>query len=563
MSILLNRISSLGLKNKSFCLRNFSENKRLLLSSLSIMAPNRELSSTDANLSSSLKSLPKLPVPALNQTMERLKCAAKPFAKSPEELKNLYELIDEFSKNNGIGSKLQTLLELKASQTTNWLSHDWWINKAYLEGRDPIIIWSNPGLIFPHFPKPDKKSPKFVAEFITRLIVGVIDFRNLLRAGVNPELSPNESTKSTPPSCMDQYNKVFGTCRSPGNPIDSITFGNLENNNISIIISRFNKFYKLSLTQTENIDQIFPIIKFAVFDILSKSESETIPIGSFSALPRNDFATVYQLLDQNDLKAIIESEFIVCIDHLENSDSLNNSQTYNNFIGKQILHSDINNIGNRWFDKTVQLIVVSNKESDEILGAGFCYEHTPAEGPPIVKLMEHAVNHLATFQPSLQIDKIKTNIEELKLVSDTNRPKVLASAQFSIDKYSRLINSLDLEVLEFKGYGKDYIKNVKYSPDSWIQVAINFAFYRLHGRLGACYESASTRKFAFGRTDTIRSVTNELSDFFKSPNYQTLNNAIESHKNVVKNALNGNGIDRVLLGNKITLYLVLILKLLS
>jgi carnitine O-acetyltransferase len=211
----------------------------------------------------------------------------------------------------------------------------------------------------------------------------------------------------------------------------------------------------------------------------------------------------------------------------------------------------------------VQLIVVSNKESDEILGAGFCYEHTPAEGPPIVKLMEHTVKHLATFQPSLQTNQIKTDIEELKLVPDTNRPKVLASAQFSIDKYSRLINSLDLEVLEFKGYGKDYIKDVKYSPDSWIQVAINFAFYRLHGRLGACYESASTRKFAFGRTDTIRSVTNELSDFFKSPNYQTLNNAIESHKNVVKNALNGNGIDRVLLGNKITLYLVLKLKFLS
>lgn len=543
----LKRITFSAQKNRSFKYLPKSENKKLLLSSISMMSSKRELCSTERQLKQSIESLPKLPVPALNQTMERLLSSAKPFARSSDELKELQLIIEQFSSQNGIGSKLQSLLELKGSQTSNWLSHDWWVNKAYLEGRDPIMIWSNPGLVFPHLPKPNKSSKSFVAEFISRLIIGVIDFRNQLRNGVNPEL-PKDSAKGGPVVCMDQYKKVFGTCRTPGIPFDSIRFGKLENNNISIIISRFNKFYKLSLAQSENINEIFSIIKSSILNILSETSSEIIPIGSFSALNRNDFATVYQLLDQNELKAINESEFIVSIDHIEDSISFEKSQTYNNFIGKQLLHADVNNIGNRWFDKTIQLIIVSNKECDQIVGAGFCYEHTPAEGPPIVKLMEHTVKHLSTFTPSLPKTSVKSDLRKLQLVPDINRDKIMASAEFSIDNYWRFIDSLDLDVLEFKQYGKEFIKSVKYSPDSWIQLAINLAFYRLHGRIGACYESASTRKFAFGRTDTIRSVTNEFKHFFESPNFQTLNKAIESHKNVVKNAMNGNGIDRLLLG---------------
>lgn len=37
---------------------------------------------------------------------------------------------------------------------------------------------------------------------------------------------------------------------------------------------------------------------------------------------------------------------------------------------------------------------------------------------------------------------------------------------------------MDLNVLEFTDYGKNYIKSRKLSPDSYFQMAIQLAFYR-------------------------------------------------------------------------------------
>ncbi|VDM80005.1 unnamed protein product [Strongylus vulgaris] len=37
---------------------------------------------------------------------------------------------------------------------------------------------------------------------------------------------------------------------------------------------------------------------------------------------------------------------------------------------------------NRWYDKTLQLIAGKNGY------CGLCYEHTPAEGPPVASLMD-------------------------------------------------------------------------------------------------------------------------------------------------------------------------------
>lgn len=91
-------------------------------------------------------SLPKLPVPELKDTLERLKVACTPFVADQDEYKAFAKLISDFTQEGGTGNKLYNLLKTKSTQSTNWLSHDWWLNKAYLEGRDPIMIWSNPGL---------------------------------------------------------------------------------------------------------------------------------------------------------------------------------------------------------------------------------------------------------------------------------------------------------------------------------------------------------------------------------------------------------------------------------
>lgn len=42
----------------------------------------------------------------------------------------------------------------------------------------------------------------------------------------------------------------------------------------------------------------------------------------------------------------------------------------------------------------------------------------------------------------------------------------------------RLVNNLDMDVFTFKAYGKEFIKKQKMSPDAFIQVALQLAFFK-------------------------------------------------------------------------------------
>jgi hypothetical protein len=43
---------------------------------------------------------------------------------------------------------------------------------------------------------------------------------------------------------------------------------------------------------------------------------------------------------------------------------------------------------------------------------------------------------------------------------------------------NRLVDDLEMYSFAYTGYGKEYIKSQKLSPDSYIQMAIQYAFYR-------------------------------------------------------------------------------------
>lgn len=45
---------------------------------------------------------------------------------------------------------------------------------------------------------------------------------------------------------------------------------------------------------------------------------------------------------------------------------------------------------------------------------------------------------------------------------------------------SRVADDVDVVAYTFKRYGKNFPKSLKISPDSWIQMAFQLAFYRIH-----------------------------------------------------------------------------------
>ena len=65
-------------------------------------------------------------------------------------------------------------------------------------------------------------------------------------------------------------------------------------------------------------------------------------------------------------------------------------------------------------------------------------------------------------------------------------------------------------------YGKGFPKSVGVSPDAYIQMAIQTTYRRMAGKFGLTYEASRTRRVREGRTETVRSVSQEMTDFIRA-----------------------------------------------
>lgn len=207
------------------------------------------------------------------------------------------------------------------------------------------------------------------------------------------------------------------------------------------------------------------------------------------------------------------------------------------------------NSGNRWYDKTLQLVVGPNGLN------GLTYEHSPAEGQPIAVLTDFIINYIAKGDQEGSVRDVPAPVK----LSFNLSPKAHNLLQKAAASHDKLIGDLDMNYLHFTGYGKNFIKSQKMSPDSYVQMAIQYAFYRLHRVPGAHYESAQTRMYEAGRTETIRSCSNESIAFARAmmessdngEKIAKLRSAVDAHKSYAAKAVQGFGVDRHLLGLKL------------
>jgi carnitine O-palmitoyltransferase 1 len=117
---------------------------------------------------------------------------------------------------------------------------------------------------------------------------------------------------------------------------------------------------------------------------------------------------------------------------------------------------------------------------------------------------------------------------------------------------------LQLCVISVEGIGKGFAKRHGIAPDAFCQLALQLAyFFDSDGRYGLVYESAMTRLFGHGRTETIRSTTPESTAFVHAAAMMRqgdagdrlqalsrLHAAAESHQLLSREAITGGGVDR-------------------
>ncbi|XP_034048770.1 carnitine O-acetyltransferase isoform X2 [Thalassophryne amazonica] len=492
------------------------------------------------------KGLPTLPVPPLQQTCERYLSALEPIVEE-DELMHTKELLGDFQKSGGVGERLQRALERRAQNHENWLS-DWWVLTAYLDYRMPVVIHSSPGLVLPHMNFSDKWGQM---RFAAQLIAGVLDFKIM----IDNETLPIEYLGEKP-LCMDQYYKVLSSCRIPGLKRDSV-INNAKSSRPPkhiTVVHNF-QFFVLDVYNSNGspltADQLYVQLK----RICSTSqEASEEAVGILTTLPRDSWGRTYINLtkdttNKESVQAIQTSIFIVCLDGAMPQEP---GVTSRSSAAIQMLHGGGSqwNSANRWFDKTLQFII----GEDGTCGAN--YEHAPAEGPPIVALIDHVVEY--TKNPdSGQTPMVPLPIPKKLCFNIT--PEIKKDIEEAKERMNELVQDLDMRVILFDHFGKNFPKSHKMSPDAFIQMALQLAYYRMYQHCCATYESASLRMFRLGRTDTIRSASSASAAFVKAFDDPTKQNtekvslmekAVTAHRSYTNMAVGGQAIDRHLFGLK-------------
>ncbi|XP_039762865.1 carnitine O-acetyltransferase-like isoform X1 [Pararge aegeria] len=499
---------------------------------------------TSTQPSARVQKLPRLPVPKLNDTLSKYLKTVQPFL-NDEEFVATSTLVKEFE--GGVGQKLQALLEKRAGKHENWLE-EWWLNTAYLEYRDPVVVFSSPGLVFP-FRKFNSQEDQL--RYAAKTLIAALDYKALID---NDQIPVEMMGKS--PLDMAQYKKIFGTCRIPYAKRDKLSFNDAK----YITVIHNNHIFHVDLWGSDgkrlNVDQIAEVLKKVVDLSMAPSSN---PIGILTSENRDAWAKAYQILskdkvNRDSLKDVESSLAVLCLDSASGLWQCADDDVRRCVAGAQTIHGggSPRNGANRWFDKTLQFIVGADGVT------GLTYEHSPAEGQPIAVLTDFIIKYI---EQDRAVESPSSNVKEpvrLEFNVDSEVTSMINTAKQSLDK---LVADLDLNCFKYDKYGKNFIKSQKMSPDSYLQMAMQYAFYRLHKTPGAHYESAATRMYTGGRTETIRSCSVQSVAFAATmidtrataqDKLAAMRAAIAAHKDYTVQALQGFGVDRHLLGLKLT-----------
>ncbi|XP_056597325.1 carnitine O-acetyltransferase b [Triplophysa dalaica] len=492
-------------------------------------------------------SVPPQPVPPLEQTLRRYLRALEPLLPA-DELEHTRKIVQKFGSPGGLGEKLQKELMKRAKHSHNWMS-DWWVQWAYLESRQPLAVHSNPAI---SLPKRDFTDWRGQLVFASKLIAGVLDFKAKVDSG-----GLAVEYMRAQPLCMELYPQLFSSCRVPGPKHDHVIhYGRPRRGPAHITVVRNYQFFQLDVYNSDGTALTESQIHSQLLRIRSQSwKTDKEPVGILTSEHRHTWGQAYTRLlrdkiNKESVRLIEKSLFTLCLDSpvMRISD-----EKYSSRMAAQILHGGgtYSNSGNRWFDKTLQFVV------GEDGSWGLLYEHATAEGPPISTLLDHIL-HCCQKPERVRAPLVPLAMpKKLYFYIDSDIKRDIEMAKQNLDI---LINDLDIKCFNFQRFGKEFIKQLKLSPNSFIQVAIQLAYYRVHSEVCAACDIASLRMFRGGRTDYIRSPTNQMLSFIQAFDDESvsrevkvdlLREAVDAYSVLTEQALMGQAVDRHLLALKL------------
>ncbi|KAL7629069.1 Carnitine O-acetyltransferase mitochondrial [Parahypoxylon ruwenzoriense] len=480
-------------------------------------------------------SLPRLPVPTLEETAARYVKSLHPLL-SPAEYATSKKAVDEFIKPGGVGQKLQEKLIAKRENPNvkNWL-YDWWNDAAYLTYRDPVVPYVS--YFYSHRDDRRRRNP---AKRAAALSTAALEFKKQVDTG---SLEPEYMKKL--PICMDSYQWMFNASRVPAKPADyPVKYDPKEHKHILAI--RKNQFFKVAhevdgkQLNTSELEAQFA----RVYELAQRGPA----VGALTSQNRDVWTDARKVLleaspkNKAALEAIESASFVVCLDDAAPVTLEERAHAYWHGDGQ-----------NRWYDKPLQFIVNDNGT------AGFMGEHSMMDGTPTHRLNDYVNDAIFGNKLDFSDPSVRSNLPEPALINFEITKEVEDEITRAISDFSTVIGQHELAVQAYQAYGKGLIKKFKFSPDAYVQLVIQLAYYKMYGKNRPTYESAATRRFQQGRTETCRTVSDDSVAFCNAmanaevsdkDRIELFRKAVAAHIEYISAASDGKGVDRHLFGLK-------------
>ncbi|CCD67073.1 Choline/carnitine acyltransferase domain-containing protein [Caenorhabditis elegans] len=491
-------------------------------------------------LSSCDRLLSNLPLPRLEDTVTRYTDSMK-FVISEEEHNNLIATSTQFLSHEGRTlQRFAWLLHLITDNYVTWF----WEKYIYYAGRYPLpIISSTCQCVL--YGEDDLTQVYQVARllYIETLANLSVDRQDYLAVG--------DGLMST-----RHYRNIYNGSRVPGAEIDNFQWNPPSRH--ALVVHK-GTWYKVDTCDEDG--RLYSVNELAkiVSELTTRQDKSTgflCKISSLTADRRTEWSKNRRKFFLNNahnkklLEVIETSQYVISMDTakwgVETSDKMS-------VYMKDMLAGDGTN---RWFDKTMNYAICANGRG------GATGEHSPADGAEMDHVCE---NFLNLDKQILKSPSKEEQLEIAKLDEPSNYLKLAEKLEFEVEEgleeevercyeaHTKAVADLHVHSIIFLDFGKGRLKKCGISPDGFVQMAIQLAYFEDQGKFTQTYETGSIRFYANSRTETVRPVTSASCKLVcamldetssKQTRRQLLKEACEVHVNNCKEVMLGNGFDR-------------------
>jgi carnitine O-acetyltransferase len=445
------------------------------------------------------ETLPRLPVPSLEDSCERFLEWCAPLL-TAAEMATTEAAVAAFLRPDGPGPKLHAaLLEYNASKTVNSYLDTFWPSR-YLGRRDRIALNANFTSLF-------RDTGQRQVERAAGLVAAAVNYKVQLDQELIAPIIQRGRALS-----MEQNKFLFSTTRIPGPMQDTVRTPYTEeypgpSPERHIVVFFRGNMFRMDVIGPEGrpygLDDLAAGLR-AVMDAGAVRSAAEASVGHFTTKARAEWAASRNALlaahpGNADALDVVESAlFCLCLEDFTPKDA--------HEACDHLLHGDSSN---RWFDKSVSLIVFEDG------AAGINNEHCLLDGTTVICFIDAMLGQ-SSEEHSQQSGARPQGVpafERIQFFLDDDLRADVRAAAASFAEYAANTATTTLSIEDF---GANRAKQLRISPDGFVQMAYQLAHKRAKGFVGATYESVSTRHFRHGRTEAMRVVTPEVVRFVEA-----------------------------------------------